>query len=123
MDRFMGGSAAPVPMSPGDKSKARSTIKSLAAKAPKVGGVFDDVPQLVLEADDVDLKVWAVLATDDTLRTVADLHAEKLVKRKRGLRLNKADKISDVGLKAVSESLGPALLVITPCGDCAHSFL
>lgn len=97
-------------MSPTDKSKARKTVKGLVSKE-KLGGVFDDVPEQVLVADDVDFRVWAVLATDETLRRVAELHTERLVKRKRGLRMNKADRISDVGLKVVGEALGPHLLV------------
>ena len=97
-------------MSPTDKSKARKAVKGLVSKE-KLGGVFDDVPEQVLVADDVDFRVWAVLATDETLRRVAELHTERLVKRKRGLRMNKADRISDVGLKLVGEALGPHLLV------------
>lgn len=97
-------------MSTTDKSKAKSTVKSLISKE-KIGGVFDDVPELVLSADDVDMKVWAVLATDDTLRRIATLHNERILKRKRGLRLAKADKIGDVGLRHVAESMGPNLLV------------
>jgi hypothetical protein len=97
-------------MSPAEKTKARTTVKGLVSKE-KLGGVFEDVPEQVLVADEVDFRVWAVLATDDTLRRVAELHSERLVKRKRGLRMNKADRLSDVGLKVVGEALGPHLIV------------
>ena len=73
--------------------------------------VFDDVPAVVLEAPDIDMKVWAVLTTDNTLRTIAKLHRERKFPISRGLRMNRADKVSDAGLKAVSDGLGEHLLV------------
>jgi hypothetical protein len=42
---------------------------------------------VVLEADDVDMTVWAVLCSDTTLRTIAKLHRQrKYVRGKRGRR-------------------------------------
>lgn len=113
MSVSFGASMSSGGLSPAEKSRARSTIKSLVSKE-KIGGVFDDVPDLVLEADDVNMSVWAVLCTDDTLRRIASIHSGRIVKRRRGLRLSRADKISDVGVKNVAEALGPELLVRPP---------
>jgi hypothetical protein len=110
MSVSFGASVSSGGLSPSDKTRARSTIKSLVSKE-KIGGVFDDVPDLVLEADDVNMSVWAVLCTDDTLRRIASIHSDRIVKRRRALRLSKADKISDVGVKTVAEALGSELLV------------
>jgi hypothetical protein len=39
--------------------------------------LLQDVPAIVLEADDVDMSVWAVLCSDTTLRTIAKLHRQR----------------------------------------------
>ena len=84
--------------------------------------VFDDVPAVILEAEDVDMRVWAVLTTDNTLRTVGKLHRERKFPVNRGVRMNKADKITDAGLKVLSEAVGTHLLV-RPLRASAVAFL
>ena len=85
--------------------------------------VFEDVPAVVLQADDVDMKVWAVLCSDNTMRMIGKLHRERKYPVNRGLRLSRADKITDAGLKAVADSIGPHLLVCTVCNVTAFLLL
>jgi hypothetical protein len=87
-----------------------------AAKAP--AAPFEDVPEMVLSADDVDLRVWAVMTSDDTLRTIARLHRERKYPSNRAVRMNVADKVTDVGLKALAD-IGPHLLV-RPASTACH---
>jgi hypothetical protein len=49
------------------------------------------------------------LATDGTMRALAKQHRERKYPVDRGLRLSRADKIGDVGVKAAAEAIGARL--------------